>query len=306
MSEDKTDSPMVVVLGDVITDIIVQQTQALVSASDTRSSIAIRVGGSAANLATWLATSGLEVHFIGRVGNDPFGLFHQQEFEKFGVVPHLSLDARLSTGTIVALVEAENGERHMLTDRGANRNLGREDIPWEVFQAGPGNCFHLSGYSLLEKPAQAVALAVLERARQSGMLISIDPSSTSLLQEIGPELFLEWTRGANFCFPNLEEGQLLSGQNNPRQIVAFLTNYYGEVILKLGGGGALWAKQGSTSVEVAALPVAVVNCTGAGDAFGAGFLAERLKGASPAQALQNGARLAAKVVAQIGARPNLT
>src|SRR5690349_16861503 len=125
---DKTNpTPRIIVLGDVVTDIIVQQAEKLVKASDTPSTIAIRPGGSAANLASWLATTGLEVHFIGRVGYDPFGVFHQAELEKFGVTPHLAFDSLRPTGTIVVLVEPENGERHMLSDRGANRQLSRND-----------------------------------------------------------------------------------------------------------------------------------------------------------------------------------
>lgn len=293
--------PEVVIIGDIITDIIAHQTEPLVRASDTRTEISIRAGGSAGNLAAWLAREGLTVHFIGRVGRDPFGLYHRQELEKAGVKPHLSFDPELTTGTIVALVDYATGERHFLTDRGANRNLAAADVPWELFR--PENCFHLSGYSLLEAGTRQVALEALACARPAGMRLSVDPSSTSLLREVGPEKFLDWTRGAHICFPNLDEGRLLSGEDNPASIAAFLTNYYGEVVLKLGPDGALWAKEGQPVITVPALACKVVDSTGAGDAFCAGFLGQWLWGASPHEALLTGIRLGAEVAGQVGARP---
>lgn len=297
-----TDSnPQVIIIGDIITDIIAHQAEPLVKASDTRTRIAIRAGGSAANLATWLATTGLQVHFIGRVGRDPFGLYHQQELQNSGVTPHLSFDPQLSTGTIVVLVDYATGERHMLTDRGANRNLAVADVPWELFS--PANCLHLSGYSLLEAGTRQVGLEALTTARQANMRLSIDPSSTSLLQEIGPGQFLDWTKGANICFPNLDEGRLLSGENSPEAIATFLVEWYSEVVLKLGPDGALWARRHQPFITVPALPCKVVDSTGAGDAFCAGFLGQWLQGASPDRALLEGIHLGAEVAGQAGARP---
>jgi sugar/nucleoside kinase (ribokinase family) len=289
-------------MGDVITDIIAYQAGSLVEASDTRTRIAIRAGGSAANLATWLAASGLTVHFVGRVGSDPFGFYHRQELEKCGVIPHLSFDPQLSTGTIVALIDPATAERHMLTDRGANPNLGLDDVPWELFKTG--NCFHLSGYCLLEAATRQTALAALAKARPEKLRLSVDPSSTSLLEEVGPAQFLAWTQGADICFPNLAEGRLLSGEENPEAVANFLAGWYGEVVLKLGPEGALWAKTGQPIVRASALPVKIVDSTGAGDAFCAGFLAEWLRGAPPQKALAGGVHLGALVVSQVGARPD--
>jgi sugar/nucleoside kinase (ribokinase family) len=298
---DSTHTPQVIVLGDVITDIIARQTEDFISAADTRTKIDIRAGGSAANLAAWLATTGLKVHFVGRVGRDPFGFFHQEELGKLGIVPHLSFDSQHSTGSSVILVDHATGERHMLTDRGANQYLSPEDIPWKLFSRE--NCFHLSGYSLLEGSSREVALQMLEKARQVGMKISVDPSATSLLREIGPQQFLNWTKGAQLCFPNLEEGQLLSGEASPEAVARFLAEWYGEVALKRGREGSIWLKKGQPAIFMPSLPVKVVDSTGAGDAFAAGFLAEWLKGAPALEDLAAGTRLGAKVAAQPGARP---
>ncbi len=295
-----TPKPQVIVLGDVITDIITHQLEFLAKASDTRTRIDIRCGGSAANMATWLATVGITVHFVGRVGQDTFGAYHAAELHRYGVIPHFGYDPQLSTGTVIALIEPD-GERHMLTDRGANQNLELADIPWELFK--PNRCFHLSGYSLQEEQGRAVSLAALAKARHEQMQISIDPSSTALLQALSPQKFLEWTQGAHLCFPNLAEGRLLSGETSPAAVLEFLCDYYGEVVLKLGVEGAIWGKRGQPVISVSALPVEVVDSTGAGDAFCAGFLSERLRGNTPYEALLTGTQFGAKVTAQIGARP---
>ena len=138
------------------------------------------------------------------------------------------------------------------------------------------------------------------------MRVSVDPGSASLLADVGPRQFLEWTRGADYCFPNLEEGQLLGGASQPLAVARALLLAYDEVVLKLGAGGALWA--GATARKLLSLPAepaTVVDSTGAGDAFCAGFLAQRLAGAPPADALAAGLHLAADAVSRVGARPPL-
>src|SRR5579884_943416 len=109
----------VIVVGDVMTDLIVRLREPIAAASDTRSSIETRAGGSGANVAAWLATAGVAVHFVGRVGADVFGAYHLEELRRCGVIPHLAVDQQRPTGSIVVLVDPA-GERSMLTDRGAN------------------------------------------------------------------------------------------------------------------------------------------------------------------------------------------
>lgn len=295
----------IIIIGDVITDTLVQLQTEIVRASDTPCKIEAAPGGSGANQAAWLATlarADLEVHFVGRVGRDVFGQYHRQALESAGVVPHLAVDPTLCTGQIVILVEAD-GERNMLTDRGANVKLAWEDIPLELFQ--PGTAFHLSGYSLFEPQPRAVVLQALELARARKMPISVDPSSTTFLKAVGPAAFLDWTKGADWCFPNLEEGQLLSEQRDPAAIAAYLSDFYGEVVLKLGGQGALLARRGQAPIyqAVAADQPPALDCTGAGDAFCAGFLQARLTGQSAAAALAAAVRSGSRATTQLGGRP---
>jgi len=297
-------SRVVIVLGDVMTDLVVHASAPFAAASDTRSTIDIRPGGSGANVAAWLADQRVgarrhDAHFVGCVGVDPFGAYHRDDLRRRGVTPHLAVDPSRSTGTVVALI-GHAGERSMFPDRGANLGLRRRDIPRDLFQ--PGACLHLSGYSLFEPDTRDVALAALGLARERGLIISVDPSSAALLEAAGPDRFLEWTRGADLCFPNLDEGRLLSGQTEPAVVARTLCGWYGGVALTLGARGALWSRAGESPIVRAAPLVEAIDTTGAGDAFCAGFLARWLIDANAGEALADGLRLGAMAVTQAGAR----
>ncbi len=189
----------------------------------------------------------------------------------------------------------------MITDRGAGENLGPEDLPETL--SGYGH-LHLSGYTLSGGSRRETATRALRLARESGMTVSVDPSSVPLLRAVGPESFLKWTRGADLCFPNLEEGRALAGTGDPDLITERLLAFYPGVVLKLGAKGALYASAAGELARVQAAPARVADTTGAGDALCAGFLAARLSGAPPAEALERGVELAAKAVERVGARPN--
>jgi sugar/nucleoside kinase (ribokinase family) len=302
--EDLRDStrevPQVVVVGDLLYDLLAKVEGSVAFGTDTFAPIRVVAGGSGANAAAWLASSGVEAHFVGRVGNDVFGGFLAEELERAGVRPHLARDPSVPTGKVFVLVDGA-GERTMITDRGAGEALDPEDLPGPLFGGGH---LHLSGYTLSGGSRRETATRALRLARESGMTISVDPSSVPLLRVVGPESFLEWTRGADLCFPNLEEGSVLVGTGDPDRITERLLAYYPGVVLKLGAEGALYAGADGERARVRAAPARVADTTGAGDALCAGFLAARLSGAPPAEALEQGVGLAAMAVERVGARPN--
>ncbi len=294
--------PGVVVVGDLLYDMLARVEGSVAFGTDTFTEIQAAAGGSGANAAVWLASLGFETHFVGRVGTDVLGEALAAELKRSGVVPHLARDRSLVTGKVFVLVDGV-GERTMITDRGAGEALSPEDLPERLFN--DGGHLHLSGYTLSGGSRRESALRALRLAREAGMSISVDPSSVPLLEEMGPERFLEWTRGVDLCLPNLEEGALLGGAEDPDRVAQELLHHYPGVVLKLGAGGALYASADGERVRLPAIPVRVVDTTGAGDALSAGFLAGRLSGAPPDRALQRGLELAARVVEQVGARPKI-
>ena len=261
-----------------------------------------------------MAALGLDVAFAGRVGAQDAD-FHRRELARFGVEPHLAIDESAATGAIVVLV-GPDGERTMITDRGANLRPRPADVPAALLDAAA--LLHLTGYSFFDPRTREVALGLLGAARRRGVPFTIDPSSAAFLGMLEPGAFVDWTRGAAVCFPNRDEAAVLTGaagaaglaprpgarESDPAAMAASLSTSYGAVAIKLGAGGAVVAAQGTTPVRVAARPALVRDTTGAGDAFCAGFLAAWLTGASLAAAAASGGRAAALAVSEFGGRPS--
>jgi sugar/nucleoside kinase (ribokinase family) len=291
--------PRVIVVGDLLYDMLARIEGSVAFGTDTFVPIHAAAGGSGANVVAWLAASGVETHFVGRVGDDVLGAALAGELEEIGVTPHLARDPSLATGKVFVLVDGA-GERTMITDRGAGEALGPEDLPEILFRGGH---LHLSGYMFSGGSRREAALRALRLAREGGMSASVDPSSVPLLEAVSPDRFLEWTGGVDLCFPNLEEGVLLTGFEAPDRIAEELHAHYSGAALKLGAKGALYAGADGERVRLPAAPARVVDTTGAGDALCAGFLAGRLSGDPPAEALRRGVELAAQVVGQVGGRP---
>jgi sugar/nucleoside kinase (ribokinase family) len=288
----------VVVVGDVMDDVLVRAVGPVAVASDTDSEIRHLPGGSGANQAAWLASLGVPVRFYGRVGAADVER-HSGALSTFGVEPRLAGDLHEPTGTIVVLV-AVDGERSMFTDRGANRRLGRDDLPPSlegVFH------LHVSGYALFSPEPRTAVADLVDEAAALAIPVSVDPSSESYLRAIGPDRFLQLTKLATIVFPNAAEARLLTGCTDEASAAAELARHYGTAVVKLGSRGAVVASRDSPPVHVSAEPARVRDTTGAGDAFCAGFLAAHFAGDAPEAATTAAARAASRALLQMGGRP---
>src|SRR3712207_1211834 len=105
-----SDVPRVVVIGDLLYDMLAKVEGSLAFGTDTFAKVHAAAGGSGANAAAWLASSGVEIHFVGRVGDDVLGAALAGELEEIGVTPHLARDPSLATGKVFVLVDGI-GER---------------------------------------------------------------------------------------------------------------------------------------------------------------------------------------------------
>ena len=289
-------SPRILVIGDVMIDVIVRPEGPLALGSDRRASITLEPGGSAANQAAWLASFGVAVDFVARVGLADVKS-EAGRLKAIGVAPHLIGDPAHETGRLVALIDAD-GERSFLTDRGANDALEAGDIPNALIEAA--DRVHLSGYSFFAASPRA---AVLDAMRRAGTKpISVDPASAEFLREAGAEKFLAWTRGASILFPNGEEAAILAASDDPETQCAQLAAHYPLVVVKRGAAGCE-AAEGARRWRVKAPGVEAVDTTGAGDAFVAAFLAARLSGADIEPALERAAAAGAEATRRVGGRP---
>jgi sugar/nucleoside kinase (ribokinase family) len=281
----------VVVLGDVMLDVVARSSVPLARGSDAPALVRFAGGGQGANVAAWLAALGTDVVLLARVGDDVAGREAVAELSARGIDVRAEVDGELATGSCVVVVEP-GGERTMLPDPGAN------DAPVAVPDGllGPGDHLHLAGYSLLRRGSAPGALAALGAARSAGATTSLDPSSAALL---GRASFA----GVHVDLVRCNEAELraLTGGEDPEALLALA----GEVVVTHGEGGATWT-DGAEAHAVPSEPAAVVDTVGAGDAFVAGLLSARARGAGPREALSAGCHTAARAVTAWGGRPPRT
>lgn len=288
----------VVIVGDVINDIVVRALGPVQAGSDTDSEIRLSPGGSGANQAAWLASLGVTVRFYGRVGISD-AAEHAAALRAAGVDAHLAADPELPTGSIAVLV-GEDGERSMFTDRGANLHLAEGDLPRDLRDIAH---LHVSGYALFEPGTRRAVLTLVSEALRGHVPVSTDPSSVSYLREMGPEVFVALTSGMEAIFPNAPEASVLSGCEDSYHAAEALSADYRTVVVKLGEDGALLARRDRPTVHFDAPATTVVDTTGAGDAFCAGFLAGMCRGADPVEAVRAALETAAVATGKLGGRP---
>jgi sugar/nucleoside kinase (ribokinase family) len=282
-------------------DVIAKMSAPLARDSDTPSTVTTHGGGSAANVAAWLAALGVRTTFVGCVGEDALGRAGLAAMADAGIdVSRLVVDDTRETGTCVVLVEP-GGRRSMLPDPGANDALVPGDLVGSLFR--PGRHLHLSGYTLLRDGSRDAGLVAVTRALEVGMTVSVDPSSAALLDAVGAPAFLQWTQGVSLLLPNIDEALALTRASTVTEAAAELATSYGEVVVTLGEHGALWQNGFITATAPAERNADVIDTTGAGDAFAAGFLASWLLHPEPETALASGNRLAAQAIGKVGARP---
>ena len=286
------------VVGDLVDDISVRMLDDVTTASDTNAEIRLRPGGSAGNVAAWLGHLGVDVVFCGRVGADAVDR-HTRALTDCRVKPYVTGDPDRTTATIVLQLDRE-GERTMFVDRGANRGLVPEDVPDGAWR--DVTWLHLTGYSFFDPGTRPVAIELLAEARRRGARVSVDPSSVAFLRTAGVEEFLGWIDDVDLIFPNLDEARALVGSTGPQIDLDALAARFTHVVVTLGSMGAAYLA-GAERVQVTAPRVEVVDTTGAGDAFAAGFLARWVNGAEPEEALDAGRSAAEQCVARAGARP---
>jgi len=265
---------------------------------ETRATISTQGGGAAANVASWLSVSGTPTYLIARVGDDAAGQTVLAELDKYGVEHSQTMIPDVNTGVVIVLVDAL-GERTMFPDSGANSGLSLADLP----PLDEITAVYLSGYPLVNPKSREGALDILRAVKERGLSVIFDPSTVGVLLEVGLSQVREWLALVDVVILNEEEAHFLSGKKNPIEAAAELLKSTPLVVIKRGGNGALAQARGSSVVQISAIEAVVVDTTGAGDAFAAGFILVWANGGELVDALNNGAALAAKCVAIRGARP---
>jgi len=265
-------------IGDLLLDVIVRVDGPVAADTDTYGRSRVAPGGQAANVAAWVAALGGQARFVGKRARDPAGRLLAGELEARGV-ELAGPEVEAGTGTVVSLADPD-GRRTMLTDRGVAPALAPAELDPAWFAC---ETLHVPGYSLTRFPIGDAARAAVGLARQAGASVSIDLSGTSAIEELGVTRFrqvLDELR-PDTVFGNEGEFALVG------EVEA------STVVVKRGSRGSLVRRDGQDT-ELAAEPADVVDTTGAGDAFAAGWLVD-----GPALAVT----AAARCVATMGAFP---
>lgn len=277
------------VVGDLVEDIVVWSECELRPATDNPSHITRTRGGSAANVAALAASTGVPTRFIGRVGDDAAGGQLVDTLVACGV--DVRVQRQGQTGTVVVLVD-RSGERTMFPDRAAAAEL--RDVP-EAWLESLG-ILHATSYSFGAEPAAGATLELMRAARSAGITLSLDASSTGLLEDLGLDRYVDFVdamRPAIF-FANASEAALLDLDRPPFSAMLTVVKNGSQPTIVRSADGA------RATVPVAGVD-AVRDATGAGDAFAAGFLTAHLAGQDTLAAVAAGHALARAVLQSPGA-----
>jgi len=291
------------VIGDFAWDVLIRTNNNLLKGGDSFGEVMLTPGGSAANLAVWAQRCGLETHFIGKIGRDRFGQLAREDLESESVIHHLVETEAHKTGSVAVFVD-QSGERSMVSGHGADFYLIPSELPKQVILSA--NHLHLTAWSFFTDPPRSASRTAAQIARQQGLTISFDPASFQMIQEMGIDQFLSWTKDLDISilFPNYDEGRVLTGCDDPQDIVRSLAKIYNDalIILKLDADGAL-VFDGTTTTQIAPATNNLVDATGAGDSFAGAFLAHYLQSNSAVDAANFATKVAAWVIEHLGARP---
>jgi sugar/nucleoside kinase (ribokinase family) len=268
--------------------------------SDTSSRISTSSGGAAGNVAAWLTRTDARSTIVSHVGDDPAGAAIVAEFDALGVDHGDLVIPGETSGVVVVLVDS-SGERTMFPDKGANSRLTLADLPdLSRFQA-----VYISGYALLNPLARDGVLAMIEKIKADGLPIYFDPASVGAMKDVADKELHNWFSMMDVLFLNEEESIYLTGSVDIERALNYLLDFSQVVVIKRGSAGAIAKARGFDSISLPAVAATVVDTTGAGDSFAAGFIASFSKNRDLTAALQAGGELAAGCVAIVGGRPRV-
>jgi sugar/nucleoside kinase (ribokinase family) len=259
-------------------------------------------GGSAANTAAGIAALGGRAAFIGQLADDQLGEIFAHDIRSLGVEfstpPHPEIGA---TGRCLILVTPD-AQRTMNTFLGAAQRLGPDAIdPQEIAAA---EIVYLEGYLWDPAEPRAAMDKAIEAAREAGTKVAFTLSDTFVVDRHRADLARLLDEGRiDILFANQAEIEALAGVPHLETAVAAMKDKVGTLVVTRSEDGALATRAGERA-DVPAEPITrLVDTTGAGDLFAAGFLLAIARGKGLADSQRLGAICAAEVIQHYGARP---
>ena len=249
-------------------------------------------GGSAANTIHGLAKLGIESGFISFVGKDEIGKFFEESMNSVGVKPLLS-HSDTASGTARTIISAD-GERTFATNLGASLELNESVITPELFK--DWDYCYIEGYLIANKPVFSKTIAT---AKECGCKVVLDLASYNVVEE-NREFLNELLPQIDIIFANEEEAKALT-QMSAEESLHHIANNVGIAVVKVGKNGSL-IKRSNETATISCNKVDVVDTTGAGDMYAAGFLYGLIKGYDLERCGNIGNLLAESIIQVIGAK----
>lgn len=229
----------------------------------------LHTGGCAVNTGIALAKLGRRVAVLGKVGRDGFGDFVCNVLAQYGIdTSGVVRDPITNTSATMVMVDPE-GERTFLHYLGANATLCADDVKFDVVRQA--QILHVAGSFLMPTFDGQQTAEVLKRAHELGVKTSLDTAWDSTgrwfatIEPVLPHI--------DYFLPSFEEAVQIAGREEPEKVADFFLDYgMGIVALKMGAQGC-FVKSTEQTIRLPAYNVQVVDATGAGDCFAAGFLA---------------------------------
>jgi sugar/nucleoside kinase (ribokinase family) len=256
-------------------------------------------GGCGSNTAIGLCALGVPTALVARIGTDDAASLIEQYWERVGLdTCFIHRVPGVQTAVSVGLIDSDAQPRFIHTP-GANATLTADDLDVPALVVEEAGFLHVGGFLVMPGVLGGQLAARLAEARASGLLTSLDVAvsyNRSKPDDVWPCL-----PHVDFFFCNAREACFLTGEDDPTEAVrALRMRGAWAVVLKLGAEGCRIVSA-DLDEHVPGLPAEVVDPTGAGDAFDAGFIASMLRDGDPIEACRAGNAAGARMVGVFGA-----
>ena len=262
----------------------------------------IEAGGSVANTMAGIAYLGGNPSFIGKVNSDEFGKIYKKSLQEINVnFLYSEKEENLSTGASIIFITPDS-ERTMCTYLGISSQLSKEDINEDYIK--DYEIIFLEGYLWDKGMSEEMFKYVIQLAKKNNIKVAMSLSDIFCVTRHREDFFNLLKNNLNILIGNENEINELMQKNNLLESMNELKNINKLIIITRSENGSV-AILNNEIINCESIKIKkILDLTGAGDLFAAGFLKEYLDKSNIYKCLQAGSKLAAEIIQKIGARLN--